>query len=108
MIIDTDQAVMIAAVGCFVDDTRLWQAINATHGTNTLQQQLHHFYDWVDENNMHYNSEKVELMRYDKTEDIPIYLTPVGTAIKQKTSSMTLVYSCPPMPNLMCTSKIQL
>ena len=36
MMIDIDQAIMTAMVRSFADDTRLWQAINATHGTNTL------------------------------------------------------------------------
>ena len=60
--------------------------INATHGANTLQQQLQHFYDWEEGNNMHYNGDKFELIRCGKTETKPIYHTPAGTVIKQKNS----------------------
>ena len=82
--------------------------INATHGTDTLQQQLQHLYDWEEGNNMHYNGDKFELMRCGKTEAKPIYHTPAGTVINRKTASETLVYSCPPTPNLTRTSKTQL
>ena len=86
MMTDIDQAIMTATVGSFADDTRFWQVINANHGTDTLQQQLQHFYDWAEGNNMHYNGDKFELMRCGKTEAKPIYHTPAGTVIKQKNS----------------------
>ena len=60
--------------------------INVIDGTNILQQQLQQLYDWAGENNMHCNGDKFELIRYGKTEEKPIYRTPVGTAIKQKNS----------------------
>ena len=59
---------------------------NTTHGTDTLQQQLQHLYDRAEGNNMHYNGNKFELMRYGKTEAKPTYHTPAGTLIKQKNS----------------------
>ena len=86
MMMDIDQAVMTAMVGSFADDTRLWQVINATQRTDTLQQQLQHLYDWKDGNNMHYNGDNFELMRYGRTEDKPIYHTHAETVIKQKIS----------------------
>ena len=60
--------------------------INATHGTDTLQQQLQHLHDWAEGSNMHYNGDKLELMTYGKTEAKPLYRTPAGTLIKQKNS----------------------
>ena len=82
VIIDIDQVITTATAGSFADDTRLWQVIHAIHGTNTLQ--LQHLCDWADGNNMHYNGDKFELMRYGKTEGKPMYHTPAGTVIKQK------------------------
>ena len=68
MMIDIDQA-MTATEESFADGTRLSQMINATHGTDTLQQQLQHMYNWADGNNMHFNGDKFGLIRYDRTED---------------------------------------
>ena len=64
MMIDIDQAIMSAMLRSVTDGTKLWHVINATNRTNTLQQQLQHLYNWADQNNMHYNSDKFELMRY--------------------------------------------
>ena len=50
-------------------------------------------YYWADGNNMHYNGDKFELMRYGKTEDNPIYHTPAGTVIKQKNRELGVLMS---------------
>ena len=90
MVIGINQIIMTATVESFADDTR-----PAEVATFVL----------ADGNNIHYNGDKFEPMRSGNTDDKPIYHTSAGTAIKQKTVSKTLVYSCPPMPNLMRTSK---
>ena len=80
MMIDIDQAVMTATVRSFADDTRLWKLINATHLTAAIAT-----FVWLGKWKRHaLQWWQLELMRYGKTEDKPIYHTPTGTVIKQK------------------------
>ena len=69
MDIHVDQTLKSTTLGSFADYTKIWQVINANYRTNTLQQKLQYLYNWADNNNIHYNFDKFELMRYCKTED---------------------------------------
>ena len=59
-----------STVSCFVDDTRILLGIKATADTQMLQNDLHKLYKWADTNNMKFNTNKFELLRYSKEQEI--------------------------------------
>ena len=58
-------------VSCFADDTRIFfLGIKDEEDTQILQNDLHKLYKWADANNMKFNANKIELLRYGKEQEI--------------------------------------
>ena len=51
---------------CFADDTRILLGIKDEENTQMRQNDLHKLYKWADTNNMKFNANKFELLRYGK------------------------------------------
>ena len=84
---DIDKSVSSAFVSSFADDTRIGHRIKTADDVTVLQKDLESIYQWSTENNMTFNSEKFECIRYGKRNDIhdtTIYLSDVGSAITPK------------------------
>ena len=58
------------ASSCLVDDTRILLGIKDEDYTQMLQNDLHELYKWADTNNMKFNANKFELLRYGKEQEI--------------------------------------
>ena len=54
----------------FADDTRILLGIKDEEDTQMLQNNLHKLYKWADTNNMKFNANKFELLRYGKEQEI--------------------------------------
>ena len=54
----------------FCDDTRLLSKINSEEDVEIMQADLDKVFNWADNNNMKFNSEKFELLRYGKNEAV--------------------------------------
>ena len=67
---DIDRSVASAFVSSFADDTRVGHRIRTTEDANALQKDLNSIYQWSAKNNMKFNSEKFECIRYGKRKDI--------------------------------------
>ena len=63
------------AVSCFADDTRILLGIKDEEDTQMLQNDLHKLCKWADTNNMKFNANKLELLRYGKEEEIKSAIT---------------------------------
>ena len=86
LIIDIDNNVS-ARVSSFADDTRVTGTISSKEDTTNLQNDLNKIYNWQKNNNMEFNADKFELLRYGKMEQLKIsthYTAPGGTRIKEK------------------------
>ena len=67
---DIDKSVASAFVSSFADDTRVGHRIRTAEDANALQKDLNTIYQWSAQNNMKFNSEKFECIRYGKRTDI--------------------------------------
>ena len=67
---DIDKSVASAFVSSFADDTRVGHRIRTAEDANALQKDLNTIYQWSAKNNMKFNSEKFECIRYGKRKDI--------------------------------------
>ena len=67
---DIDRSVASAFVSSFADDTRVGHRIRTTEDANALQKDLNSIYQWSAKNNIKFNSEKFECIRYGKRNDI--------------------------------------
>ena len=73
-------------VSSFADDTRVLLAITDEDDVKTLQNDLKTIYKWQETNNMQFNSNKFELLRYGKNQHIKestSYYSPNETTIEQ-------------------------
>ena len=71
----------------FADDTRVKRPIkDEPNDCQSLQQDLQSIYDWAEDVNMHFNSDKFECIRYWPGRDIPQYpyKSPEGDDIEEK------------------------
>ena len=59
-----------STVSCFADDTRIQLRIKDEDDTQMLQNYLRKLYKWADTNNMKFNADKFELLRYGKEQEI--------------------------------------
>ena len=59
-----------STVSCFADDTRILPGIKDEEDTQMLQNNLHKLYKWADTNNMKFNANKFEPLRYGKEQEI--------------------------------------
>ena len=62
---DTNYEIADITVSCFADDTRILLGIK-DEDTQMLQNESHKLYKWADPNNMKFNANKFELLRYGK------------------------------------------
>ena len=70
----------------YVDDTRVIRSINGVGDCQVLQQDLTSIYNWAEEVNMTFNSEKFECLRYWPKTPKPdfSYKSPDGSVIEEK------------------------
>ena len=59
-----------STVSCFADDTRILLGLKDEEVTQMLQHDLHKLYKWADTNNMKFNNNKFELLRYGREQKI--------------------------------------
>ena len=84
---DIDKSVSSAFLSSFADDTRIGHRIKTAGDVNRLQKDLESIYQWSADNNMKFNSEKFECIRYVKKSDIhntTTYLSDKGSTISPK------------------------
>ena len=89
MISDIDTDITTSVVSSFADDTRVSKKIGSTDDTEVLQQDLNKIYAWSERNNMQFNDDKFELMRYGTDTEIKnqtCYKGPDKSLIKEKQS----------------------
>ena len=67
---DTNNELTDSTVSCFADDTRILLGIKDENDKQMLQYDLHKLYKWADTNNMKFNANKFELLRYGKEQKI--------------------------------------
>ena len=72
---DINYEIADSTVSCSADDTRILLGIKDEEDTQMLQNDLHKLYKWVDTNNMKFNANKFELLRYGKEQEIKSALT---------------------------------
>ena len=89
MISDIDTDITTSVVSSFADDTRVSKTIGSPDDTEVLQQDLNKIYTWTERNNMQFNDDKFELMRYGTDTEIKnqtCYKGPDKSLIKEKQS----------------------
>ena len=67
---DIDQEVTSSFVSSFADDTRIGKAISTKEDSEALQKDLHSIYRWAKKNNMEFNCDKFECIRYGKEKNL--------------------------------------
>ena len=86
---DIDQDIATSFLSSFADDTRIGHSISCDDDTRALQSDLHSVYDWAQRNNMEFNSDKFEVLRYrakcDSANETS-YFANNGLLIEEKTS----------------------
>ena len=86
---DIDKDVSNAFLSSFADDTRIGHGIASQEDARLLQEDLKQVYMWAEQNNMHFNSIKFELLRYGKNsnlKDSTEYVSNTGEIINAKES----------------------
>ena len=74
-------------VSLFADDTRIAKKVNTEEDVESLQDDLEILYSWQRENNMSFNSNKFEVLRYGRNttlKESTCYLTPDSEAIIER------------------------
>ena len=84
MMTDIDCNIFNATIGSFADDTRLWNMVTDKSSEDAMQKELEIMYQWAERNNMQYNGDKFEGMRFGNQETKQSYLDPNQQTIKQK------------------------
>ena len=67
---DINYEIADLTVSWFDDDTRILLGIKYEEDTQMLQSDLHKLYKWVDRNNMTFNENKFELLRYGEEREL--------------------------------------
>ena len=86
---DIDKEVSSSFVSSFADDTRVGHSISCDQDVRQLQSDLEAVYRWAIHNNMEFNSEKFEHLRYNpkpSTDISPEYKSDTGSLIQTKES----------------------
>lgn len=86
---DIDQNVSSSFVSSFADDTRIGRSVNCPNDAELLQLDLESIYDWAKRNNMQFNTDKFECVKYGKNEDLKQsckYTAQDGQIIEDKTT----------------------
>ena len=66
LISDINNEISDATVSCFVDDTRILLGIKDDEDAQKQPSEFHTLYIWTGTNNMKFNADKFELLRYGK------------------------------------------
>ena len=84
---DIDSGITHATVSSFADDTRVFMRAKTGEQKEQLQKDLNSIYEWTTTNNMLFNGNKFEMLRYGDTQgvDVAEYLASDGTPIERKT-----------------------
>ena len=64
MMTDIECNIFNATIGSFADDTRLWNMVTDKSSEDAMQKELEIMYQWAERNNMQYNCDKFEGMRF--------------------------------------------
>ena len=86
---DIDSDILSSFVSSFADDTRLFRAVTGVRDASSLQTDLEKVYQWAVDNNMLYNSKKLEALRYGPDQVLKTttnYTAPDGSIIPDKDS----------------------
>ena len=86
---DIDQDVATSFISSFADDTRVGHEISSKDDCRLLQQDLQAVFDWANANNMEFNSDKFEHLRYSPCStkmERHVYLADTGSPIEEKDS----------------------
>ena len=67
---DINYGIADSTVSCFPDDARNLLGIKDEEKTQMIQNDLHKLYKWAATNNMKLNANKLELLRYGKSQEI--------------------------------------
>ena len=90
---DIDQSIASSFISSFADDTRVGRHIENTEDIQLLQADLESVYSWVERNNMEFNSDKFELLRYrlrgSTAQSSSGYKSDTGSEIKEKSNIIT-------------------
>ena len=86
---DIDEHIATAFLSSFADDTRVGNGINSITDIECLQRDLEAVYKWSTDNNMQFNFDKFELLRYrsrntKEVQSVTTYESNNGTIIQEK------------------------
>ena len=89
---DIDKDIIEAFVKSFADDTKIGKEIEEQNHITMLQNYIIKIFEWAEENNMQFNPEKFQLLRYGKNENLKLetYHTKEGTIIQRKNMAKDL------------------
>ena len=87
LISDIDEEILHSFLSSFADDTRIGKSINNESDIQKLQEDLEKVFSWADQNNMKFNNDKFELIKFGLglvLKDKSVYFGPDGSEIKAK------------------------
>ena len=90
---DIDKNVKSSFVSSFADDTRAGRQVSNESDVTALQTDLDSIYQWSDDNNMTFNDDKFELLRYGDNSELKeatSYLNKDGIEIERKSNAKDL------------------
>ena len=93
MIRDIDDGITSSSVASFADDTRVLAGVSSSEDANKLQIDLNTIYQWAQNNNAMFNTDKFQCLRYGKNQhlkNVTSYQTNSGTTIKSEASAKDL------------------
>ena len=79
---DIDSTLRYATASSFADDTRIMMKVGSSEDCNKLQQDLESVYQWARINNMTFNENKFEHIRYGSHDYLQNYAGPDGANIR--------------------------
>ncbi|KAK8753722.1 hypothetical protein OTU49_001312, partial [Cherax quadricarinatus] len=89
LISDINKDVSHSTVSSFAEDTGICMTMSSIADTARLQVDINQIFQWAAENNMKFNDEKFQLLRYGKHEEIKTsseYKTNSSHKIERKTN----------------------
>ena len=84
---DIDEGVTSSFISSFADDTRIGHGVTSQEDIIALKRDLQSVYEWAKTNNMEFNSDKFELLRYHHNSSTQIeasYTADNGSPIEEK------------------------
>ena len=80
---DITKDIMHSIISSFADDTKAWKAISSLRDEVKLQSDLDSIYTWAQQNNMKFNSDKFQAIRFAMLSTETMYLDDMGKEIDQ-------------------------